>query len=279
VYDPLPSSWKSLWLLAAGALMVAAVVFVWPSLRAQRSLRFWACGAAISGVPLAAGVPSDRLLTLLGLGVMPVLATAICDALQKQSTPFVRRSAFVLSFLHLVVDPLMLPLSTLTPAALARDIERLDRGVPDTPAVREQTVIVVGAPNSALLTYLPVMRSLQMRARPQRLHWLVVSKDTFRVERRAGDLLRVVAPGGVFEPRWDERNSRLPLQRGEHIALSELTVAVREVTADGIPTVCDFLFRQPLESSNYVWLTWRVDHLEPFVVPSAGEAVAVSAND
>lgn len=53
-----------------------------------------------------------------------------------------------------------------------------------------------------------------------------------------------------------------------------MTVTVVSVTADGRPGVCDFAFTQPLESSKWLWLTWKhPDGLVPFALPNVGAAV------
>ena len=77
----MPAALQPLALFGAIAACAAFAWFAWPALRARRSMRFWAGGAALSLLPLAASVPGDRLLTLVGVGVMPVLAQAMLDAL------------------------------------------------------------------------------------------------------------------------------------------------------------------------------------------------------
>jgi hypothetical protein len=46
-----------------------------------------------------------------------------------------------------------------------------------------------------------------------------------------------------------------------------MTATIIEVTTDGRPAACDFVFAQPLEAPKYVWLTWRTGRLEPFQPP------------
>jgi hypothetical protein len=88
----------------------------------------------------------------------------------------------------------------------------------------------------------------------------------------------VSAEAGLFDSRWDERSWRLPLHRGERVELSELTVHVIEITPDGRPLVCDFVFAQPLESRSYLWLTWRGEGLQPFHVPMLGQSALLSSS-
>jgi hypothetical protein len=128
-------------------------------------------------------------------------------------------------------------------------------------------VIVAAIPDSWMLSYLPVMRSVDGKARPNKLHWLLATTEEAQYERLGPNRLRVTCAQGFFDRRWFERNSHQPLHRGERIQLSEMTVTVREITEDGRPIVCDFVFSQPLESAKYRWLTWHQGRLEPFRPP------------
>lgn len=266
------------WLLALAAAGCAGVVWlVWPGLRADRRLRFWACGALLSALPLTAAVPSDRLLTLVGFGVMPTLAAAMRGAAQRRpqaASPghvgehrLRRRVALGLAFIHLALDPLLLPLVALFPSTLAAATRTIDASLPDRSALSRQTVIVASIPDSWLLSYLPVMRSVDHRARPEKLHWLLATQEHARFERTGPNRLRVSSAHGFFDERWFERNAEQPLHAGERVQLSEMSVTVVEVTKDGRPLVCDFTFSRPLESPSYLWLTWQAGRLVPFAVP------------
>jgi hypothetical protein len=279
--DMLPASFQAVVLGCALALSCVVVWFAWPGLRAERSIRFWAGGAALSVLPLAAGSPSDRLLTLVGLGVMPTLAHAIWAALlavcpdipEAQGPAAVLRAACAawLTLVHLVVDPVLLPALALSLAALAGSAETADEGLSRDPRVRDETVIVAQIPDSMMLTYLPAMRSFKREPRPDKIYWLMATEADVRVERCQPNTLRVSATAGLFA-RWEERSSRLPLHKGDRVELSEMTVTVVEVSADGRPTVCDFVFARPLESPSYLWLTWHGHRLEPLRLPSEGHS-------
>jgi hypothetical protein len=281
LYQLVPVASQPVLLICAFAICGVALWFVWPSLRAERSARFWACGAVLSLMPLAAGAPSDRLLTLVGLGVMPLLATAMENPLNSRRAPrawsattadrsaVMRRAcAQVLVLVHFVVDPLLLPLLALSTSLIAQGAQTVEASLPSAPALREQTVIVTAVPDSVLLSYLLAMRTFDGKPRPKRLYWLTASPTaTAHFERRGPNVLRVSSADGLLDPRWQERSSRLPMRKGERVALSDVTVTVVELTADGRPSVCDFVFEHVLESTQYVWRTWQSGRLEPFRVP------------
>jgi hypothetical protein len=87
----------------------------------------------------------------------------------------------------------------------------------------------------------------------------------------------VSSTDGFFDRRWESRSPRLPFRQGDRVQLSEMTIEVVAVTDDGRPSVCDFLFAHPLESSRYLWLIWRAGHLEAFSPPQTGKPVTHSA--
>jgi hypothetical protein len=129
-------------------------------------------------------------------------------------------------------------------------------------------------PESGILSYVPVQRSVNNKPRPESLYNLAASAAPTRLERH-GNTLRVSVPDGFFDRRWEARSPRMPLHRGERIALREMTIEIVEVTPDGRPLVCDFHFARPLESTHYLWRTWRNDKLVPLALPRDGESMVL----
>src|SRR6185295_9590593 len=117
------------------------------------------------------------LLTPVGLGVMAGLAHLMREAFEAGREPaqtlaawlLARRRdvALALTFIHFVIDPLLLPWIALAPSVLARTTRAIDASLTNDPILREQTVIVAAIPESWMISYLPVMRSLYgSRVRP-----------------------------------------------------------------------------------------------------------------
>jgi hypothetical protein len=281
LYQALSPDAQPWFVLAAFASTGIVLWFVWFTLRASRDARFWASGALLSAVPLAATQPSDRLLTLVGLGVMPLLAQAMHDALSPLAAGAQvaarTRFATLLAALHLVLAPLMLPVASLAAAMLDRVLQTAEASLPDAVGVSDQTVIAVAIPDSLFVSYLQVMRWVQQKPRPRRLYWLVSTQAQVRLERRATDVLRVTPEGGFFARTSEARAAAHPLLRGERIELSDMTVQVMELTAKGEPAVCDFVFRKPLDSAEYVWRTWRDGQFVMLQLPPVGQSMSVSA--
>ena len=89
-------------------------------------------------------------------------------------------------------------------------------------------------------------------------------------------MLRVRVADGLFDPRSEARSPRLALQQGQKVVLSELTVEVVELTPDGRPALCDFVFARPLESFQYVWRVWRDGRMQEFTPPALGAQLEVA---
>jgi hypothetical protein len=254
-----------------------------PSLRRQRGVRFWALGAVLSIVPLTATLPNDRLLTLVGFGLMPALAHGMrASWLALRIHPLTLGArlrsgcAVVVCAVHLVIDPLLLPLVALTPAYVASLAEASDASLPADASLTQRTLIVAAVPDSLMLSYLHVMRAHSGTPRPERLYWLAATSAATHFERRAPNVLRVRVADGLFDPRSEARSPRFALQQGQKVELSELTVEVLELTPDGRPALCDFVFARPLESFHYVWRVWRDGRMQEFTPPALGERLEVS---
>jgi hypothetical protein len=276
---------RPLYIGAAWLVCGVFIVCVWPALRARRELRFFAAGALCSALPLAAAAPSDRLLTFVGLGAMPLLATMLHETLASARAhagvvprALRLRDACVIAFalVHLIVDPLLLAPAALWPGLTERSLESVDASVPRDAELDQRAVIVTEVPDSILVSYLAPMRAYKGEAPIGKLYWLVGNTTPTQFERRGANGLRVTAQGGFFSDAWNERNSRFPMHAGDHITLSEMNITVVQVTADGRPRVCDFVFAHPLEAEHYLWLRYDHDRLVPTRPPQTARGALVS---
>jgi hypothetical protein len=273
LYEIVPSGSRLIALLPVAVLFALTLWFTWPSLREQRLCRFFAAGALVSLVPATAGAAADRLLMFAGFGVMPVLAQAIHGALARGHV-WRRRTAAALTFLHLAIEPFLLALLVLMPFYISNMVKSSDATLSRDPALSAKNVFVAYVPNSELLTFLPTTRAYFDQPRPRRLYWLMAHPQPGMLERPSSNLLRLHVPSGLF--KWEERPDWLPMQPGERVKLSEMTVTVREVAPDGTPTLCDFEFAKPPDSAEFLWLTWRDGRLEPFALPAVGHSASVA---
>ena len=278
----LPVEARPVYLLVAFVGCGLVLWFAWPSLRRSASARFFGLGALLSAVPIAATLPADRLMTLLGFGVLGLLAHAIATAIEQvrleQDRAFEPRPrcASALCALHLVVAPLCLPLTALLPAMTDRALQTVEQSFPDDQPLRDKTLIVTAVPESFSMSYLPVMRSEHQKQGPSKQYWLASTHHDVHLERRATNVLRVSPERGFYDNTSEARAREAPLHVGDRIELRDMTVVVVSLTSDGRPAVCDFVFREALESNHYVWVTWHDGHLAPWPVIAVGDSTVVS---
>jgi hypothetical protein len=280
------------WFIGSAVLVVAFVSwFVWPTLRARRTSRFWACGAALSAVPGAATMPNDRLLVFVGLGGLALMANAVHDTLDRLRGCAVealreRRvaaspegllragSAALFSGIHLVIAGLCLPIRSMESWIPAQFTEQADSSIPNTRAIERRTLVIAHVSTSLVISYLPAMRLFRREPLPERLYWLAATPSRVRVERTGPNVLRVRPEGGFYPGELEQhyRSVEDPFKVGDRVVLSEFTVHVVALTPDARPAVCDFVFARPLEAPEYLWMTWKPGGFVPFKVPAIGEA-------
>lgn len=270
--------------LAVGTVACVAVGwFLWPSVRDDRTSRFFLAGGVLGTLPLAGSVAGDRLLTLVGFGLLPALADAMRRALGVNVAAFGQRihplrsaSGLGLVLLHVVIDPMLLPGVSLATMLASWQVEKVADSMPVRQGQEERAVIVAEMPHSEPFNFVSAMRA--QRGLPEVRSYSLFGADwEARFERRGERGLRVTSERGFFSQNWRDRSPELPLTAGTRIELTELTIHVLEVTADGRPTRVDFDFREPLESDHYVWLTWRGDRLVPYQPPQQGARDVIAA--
>ncbi|MET0387743.1 MAG: hypothetical protein ABW321_17360 [Polyangiales bacterium] len=288
IYALAPSPVAKLWLAASITTTAAATWYVWPTLVRSATARFFATGAALSALPLAATIPADRLLVLVGFGVMPPLAAAIYAGLRtprgfRDARWFTferarRHGAILVAVVHLLVEPVMLPVIALSISWVAQMTDDAESSVPADPHIAEQVVIVASVPDSVLLTFVPTQRLWLGKPSPEKLYWLNASNSQISLERRDASTLRARSAQGLFDSRNEARSQRFALRAGDKVVLGEMTIEVLELNSQGLPSACDFVFARPLESSRYRWQTWDHGRLREFRVPAPGEKAWVKAS-
>lgn len=266
----------------AGATFCGVLWFVWPSLRASRTQRFLAAGAALSAIPLTATLPNDRLLVLVGFGALAPLAASIWAAFEplarapwaaRDAAPSrLRHAAATLTSLgHTIGCLLVLPVTALSVPYLGMLTKQAEQEVPSELAIEDKAVIVASVPDSMLLAHARNMRVWQGEPTPDRLYWLQETAGASKYERVDEHTLRVHTPSGMFRASFKALGVKPVLRPGTQVRLSELTINIIESNAEGKPSVCDFVFDKPLESARYRWLSWKDGKLRPFQPPRLGD--------
>jgi hypothetical protein len=275
--------------VVAAAFVTTAVfaVVVFPLLKTDAMARFWMVGAVGAIVPSASSIPGDRLLVLPGIGVMALLALAFAAFVERRAPLAGKWRALwavplVLFLLRRTVSAsLMLPLRAHSMEAVARLTDFAADVVQAAPDVQRRTVIVLNPPVNVLASYLGLTLATRGAPVPRHLRWLASAQSELTVTRLSERVLRVQPARGFFS-HWTDRlyrSHRNPLLPGERVALAESTVTVGPAMPSGAPAYADFEFREPLESTEYLWLKWNGDTCAPSAPPRIGEKLVFPARD
>lgn len=274
--------------LAPALLLVAAVglgVAAWalyPTVRSDKRMQFWAIGAALAAVPVSATWASDRLLWFVGLGVAPIVAAALDAGLRRglwspgHRVRGVLLGAFALA--HLVAAPAQLPVRATSMSSLGQQVAKVDASLPSLPEVENQTFVLLDPPVSVYASYLQVRRAVHGDPRPKHLYWLAPRTSEVEITRLDEKRLRVRTSAGflntTFERHYRDPKYEMPI--GHRVELSEVTIEVIELTDDGRPRACDFVFRESLDAARYRFFRWKELGFVPHQVLKVGETLRLA---
>jgi hypothetical protein len=279
-----PALSNAFWWLAV-AFVGLLFIAVAPLLKRDRIARFWALGMIFAAIPVCATLPMDRLLTFAGLGAFGLLAQFWVFVFDKTgSAPqalWWRIPAKVLAWffvaVHAVWAPLASPMRATSPLGPWWVEDRLYVQAPLGPAIEDKTVVVVNAPSAAHAAYLPFRQLAVGRPIPRHTRVLSPAVPAVVIRRLDAHTLEITPRSGYLDLALDRvfRNERRPLAVGEEVVLTGMTARVIALTDDGRPAVATFRFDEPLESPSFVWLCFRGNGFEPFILPTVGEQIKI----
>ena len=276
----------ALCLVPLGLLVLAA----YPLLKTHRASAFWAIGLLGAVVPLVSGIPQNRNLGLVSLGVMALAGQLFVDiATTKKPGPLTTFQRILLKIvtpilliMYLVVSPIMVMSNPGFTRTSAEDqAHAADFG--SAPELAEQHLYVINPPGAMTFMGGLLPRLFTDKPFPASINYLSSGFAPVQVKRLDARTIIVTPEGGYTPlpgPIVDEEtgmvtqiglenvyraldgfyyNPRNPMQVGQVVALSEMTVEVTEMTSDGRIAQASFTFAYPLEDERYVWLLWDQD--------------------
>lgn len=291
-FAPLPSElWEPIalispWLkpavLMTAVLGLAALArLLWPLLRDSAEARFWALGSVLSTIPFCATFPADRLLVATSLGGAALLGQLLLLLFDATRTTRARRLlGYALVAVHCVLSPLYFAVRSRDLVLTERLLARADRSIANTPALADKTVIMLNPALCPLGTYFPVYRAAHHGELPAAFRYLADGESPLRVERVDEHTLRLRPEAGFLSSASQRvfRRQR-PFQQGERIALSDMSITVSELRADGRPAEVLVQLDKPLEDPSLQWLRWGERAYVPFALPKLGESVVLPKVD
>jgi hypothetical protein len=271
--------------VVAAVLVAAALLAVGPLVRRDPAARFFLVGGLVAALPLGATMPGDRVLLPVGLGgfgfvafVIARFSTADVGALWRRRGARALGVLFVVA--HLVIAPLLVPLRAWAPALMQESFTSVARSLDRLGPLEGKTVEVLRAPDFAwACLYSGPIRIHEKRPGPARLRLLATGVNALSVSRTGERTLLVEVDGGMMTSPLDDVVRESAFAVGERVELSDLTVTVTAVTADGRPAAFRVDHRAPLDEPGRIFATFAENGYEPFVLPAVGETVRLPALD
>jgi hypothetical protein len=288
-------------LIPLGLLALAT----YPVLKTHRASAFWAIGLLVAVIPLVSGIPQNRNLGLVSLGVMGLAGQLFVSVATARKTEplttfqlvLLKIATPLLLILYLVVSPIVVISSPASTRTMAEDQASVANFGSD-PDLLHQHLYVVNPPGAMSYAVGLLQRLLTDEPFPASINYLSFGFAPVHIERVDAQTI-IVTPDGGYTPSpgpiTDDKtgmvshvhlenvyraldefyyNPRNPMQVGQVVALSEVTVEVTEMTGDGRIAQAAFTFAHPLEDSRYVWLLWdeATSTYERVQMPPVGES-------
>jgi hypothetical protein len=281
LYSVWPVPWARAMLLLAIVFSAALAVGLWPLLRRDRRAWFWLLGALASLVPAASTYPHNRQLLFTSFGALGLLAqlwhlhaTELREVKSRGVVRISRELGGLLFFSHVIVSPLVMPITTCGIAATA-PLSRAPRTIGDDVADRD--AVFITAPDYFAVKLVQLTRRLDQRPLPRRFRALGFGPEHVTVQRTAANVLELEYAEGILSSPFMElyRDRRIPMTVGERIELEGMIIEVRELTSDGRARTVSFTFDAPLEAAQFRFYYWAKGQFDRFVLPAVGEKRAL----
>jgi hypothetical protein len=266
------------WLLALVVLLVMAAI-VRPLLKRDPVTRFWIIGMLLAVIPICSTFPHDRLLFFVGLGGMGLVAQLIARPAEYSGRRWYGLVLVTLIGLHLVIAPLYLPLNAWTVRMMDRVMTEDALALAVSPEVADQELIMVNPPIPFLAGYYPVLRGAARQPIPAHTRILAPGSEPLAIERLDLHSLRVRPANGFISGAMDTlmRSPAYPMQSGERVELTGMSVEITELTGDHRPAEAVFRFDRPLDDLSLIWLHWQDGYPVSFTPPPIGATINLEA--
>ncbi|MGH7778423.1 MAG: hypothetical protein ACREQR_01160 [Candidatus Binataceae bacterium] len=276
-----PGSSAALHLTIFAFVIVALLVLLFiPLVLRDRRAGFWALGALLSLVPIAAVGAENRVLGFVGLGSMALLAQLTEFVLARTSVAWLPRvwkgfawaATLILLLNHVVAAP-FLGLARI--AYQGKVNSRLDRAmasVPSDPRLASQDLVLINPPDHVYLVgEIWAVKRLENSPMPRHIRELSTG-GTLELTRVGPRSLKLSFPHGFFSTAFS-RYLRSPNERfsaGQHFEMPGLSVTVESLDKHGDPAEVLYEFPVPLEDSSLRWICWRDGVYVPWTPPAIG---------
>jgi hypothetical protein len=270
--------------LALALVLPPLALVLWrllAALRGDRRAGFFALGAGLSLLPVAATFPAARLLTFAGLGGAGLVALFLQRSLWREGAAeeAVRLDiglAWALVAVHLVVAPLGLPAQIYGVRALGDVLfGACEASLPEA-GLADKTVLYINA-NELCAGYVPFQRSAEGLPAPRASR--LVASGLYDLEVRGVDehTLEIGVPAGMQSVGADTllRRDGEALPVGAEVALEGIDFEVLSHNEDGRVDRFRLRTEAPLRDPSLLWRVGSELAAVPFTPPAPGEVIAL----
>lgn len=263
-------------LAIGGVVVVGLLAIVYRPLLSDRVARFGFVGMILALVPPSAVFPSDRSLLMSGLGGALVIGRIVEWTLESRRSLDRRLVTWGLFALHVVFASTLVPARIkLLDSTVGVGTRRAAEAFP--PVDEAQTVVVLGAPDPLVLSYITSIRDKAGKPQPERYRLLSIAWHGKHVVRRVAPraIEMTLSDGFLQDPIGQMfRAPSAKFRPGDEVALEGMRARVDEITMDGRPLRVTFTFDEPLEDPRYVVLTWKEKAFARVTLPPVGESLS-----
>jgi hypothetical protein len=269
--------------VAVGSMTILVVGWLLAPFVRDSKGRFWALGALLALLPLAATFPSDRMLLFVGLGSMALLARLFRVFVAEGDRGELQmglRSVVIALFmlLHVVAGPFVLAGRAAQMRTFASVEERATAGIPKDASIEDKTVVVLAAPTVLFASYIQAKDEVLRQRRPRHLYLLAGASSEIGIERTGPtEIVLRPAAGFLYTPLEQHYRAATTLALGHTVSLSTMRAEVMEQRPDGRPGAVRFSFTDSLD--RYVFVRWVRDRYETCALPGPGERMSLPEED
>lgn len=251
------------------------------TLRQHQTSRFWLLGALFALMPVSTALPHDRNLLFVSIGGAMLIGELFREWwLAARASHWRSRlnSGVTAAFLatHLVLSPLLLPLSAYSPRIWTSHMQLEAIRLPAIPNLEHTAVMLFGAPLPAALGMIP-MRYAEQLPLPAKV-WTITTRQTpLTLTRTAADALVIDSPEGFVTGTEEALRStdRFPFTEGEQIRHSGMTLEIARINDKGKPTSIILHFA-PGQITGTALLKWQQDHYDTVSLPDVGTSIPLT---
>src|SRR5215469_13689174 len=283
-YAPGSSAALHLTIFAFAIVALLVLLFI-PVVLRDRIARFWALGALLSLLPIAAVGPENRVLGFVGLGSMALLAQLTEFVLARSSVAMPRvwkgfawAATLVLLLNHVMAAPFLGLARIAYQANVNSRLDRAMASVPHDPQLASQDLVLINPADQVYLVgEIWAVKRLANSPMPRHIRELSAG-GTLEVTRVGPRSLQVRFPAGFFSNDFSRylRNPNERFSAGQHFELPGLSVTAQSIDEHGDPAEVLYEFPVPLEDSSLRWIRWHDGVYLPWTLPSVGQTQTFS---